>query len=240
MKTFKMGSLSRLPARRDAVPVVVEYASADAFLADYAANLRNISSRIARSRDVCAGTIVDVHFSFPGLAKPIVLPALVQSVEAATMTIALLAGAGEKLEAIIEQVKSRDPNLVLRHINTLIVEDNSHIRVLLQRGLRCSTRNELRNMMFTFEHAENGADALDLLKSYTFDLAIVDVYLPVLDGPAMIKQARTTLGIELPFIMLSGGGDSARAAALSAGASVFLAKPIRLSEVVSSLRRLIN
>ena len=80
-----------------------------------------------------------------------------------------------------------------------------------------------------------------MLKTRSFDAAIVDVYLPVLDGASLIQQARTNLGLtNLPIITMSAGGADARSAALKAGASVFLEKPVRLREVVATMRQLLS
>ena len=77
---------------------------------------------------------------------------------------------------------------------------------------------------------------LSLLKILQFD-----VYLPVLDGPHVITLARQELGLtDLPIIAVSAGGDSARASALAAGANIFLDKPMRLRQVIETMRHLVK
>lgn len=220
--------------------LVVDYESADEFLADYDANLKANAATIATSRSIDIGTIIELGFAFPGLLVPIVVDAIVSNKVDVGLEVRLLSGAAQKLEEIVERVRARDPQVIAQVLNVLIVEDNKHVCELVCQGLAGTARRELKDVTFQFETAEDGAAALELLKTRTFDAAIVDVYLPVLDGASMIQQARTSLGLtDLPIITMSAGGDSARDAALKAGATVFLDKPVRLREVVATMRQLL-
>ncbi len=235
-----MGQLARRPAQKELLRLVVELDSAEAFLADYDANLSQSSATITTSRSIDVGTIIEIGITFPGLLQPIVLDALVREKLDTGLVIALLAGGSAKLAEIAERVRARDPKVLAPVVSVLIVEDNKHVCELVCQGLAGTARRELKDVTFTFETAADGAAALQLLKTRTFDAAIVDVYLPVLDGPSMIQQARTALGLtDLPIITMSAGGDSARDAALKAGATVFLDKPVRLREVVATMRQLL-
>lgn len=235
-----MGSLDRRPAHKELLRLVVEYESADELVSDYETNLRGPTMFVETTRTVAIGTIIEVGLSFPGLLQPIVLDALVQQTPQNGLTLALLEGGRGRLDALVQRVRDRDPKLVAPVVNVLIVEDNKHVCELVRQGLAGSTRREMRDVTFTFATAEDGAEALELLRTRSFDAAIVDVYLPVLDGPTLIQQARTALGLtKLPIITMSAGGDRARSAALRAGASVFLDKPVRLRDVVATMRQLL-
>lgn len=235
-----MGRLDRRPAQKELLRLVVDYENADDFLADYDANLKASSATITTSRSIDAGTVIEIGFAFPGLLQPIVLDAVVTNKLDAGIEIRLLPCQAAKLAEIVERIRARDPKVVAQVLNVLIVEDNKHVCELFRQGLSGTARREMKDVTFTFETAEDGAAALQLLKTRTFDAAIVDVYLPVLDGPSMIQQARTSLGLtKLPIITMSAGGESARDAALKAGATVFLDKPVRLREVVATMRQLL-
>ena len=234
-----MGSVKRQPANKELLRLVVDYDSADEFVADYDANLAASLATITTTRTIEIGTIIEVGIAFPGLLQPIVLDAIVQRRVENALTITLLPGGGPKLKAIVERVRKRDPKLVAQVLNVLIVEDNKHVCELVRQGLTGTARREMKDVTFAFSTAEDGAAALELLKTRTFDAVIVDVYLPVLDGASMIQQARTSLGLKLPIITMSAGGESARNAALSAGASVYLQKPVRLRDVVATMRQLL-
>lgn len=235
-----MGRLNRTPAQKELLRLIVDYDNAADFLADYEANLMTSAARIETSRSIPIGTIIEVSFAFPGLMQEVALDAIVQQQHEGAITLAFLAGGGAKLAAFVERVRERDPKFIAQVVNVLIVEDNKHVCDLVRQGLTGTAKRELKDVTFSFATAENGAEALELLKNREFDAAIVDVYLPVMDGATMIQHARTSLGLKLPIITMSAGGDSARAAALKAGASVFLDKPVRLREVVATMRQLLS
>jgi CheY-like chemotaxis protein len=89
--------------------------------------------------------------------------------------------------------------------------------------------------------AEDGRTALDALREESFDVVIIDIYLPILDGSKVIMMARQELGLtDLPIIAVSAGGDAARDAALEAGATIFLDKPMRLRRMVETMQRLLT
>ena len=70
---------------------------------------------------------------------------------------------------------------------------------------------------------------------------IVDIYLPLIDGAQVIAKVRTELGLgDLPVIAVSAGGEHAHAAAMAAGANIFLDKPMRLRQVIETMRSLMK
>jgi CheY-like chemotaxis protein len=80
-----------------------------------------------------------------------------------------------------------------------------------------------------------------MLRAHKFDVLIVDIYLPVLDGIGVIAAVRTKLDTpNLPIIAVSGGGDAARRDALAAGANLFIDKPMRLKSLLERMREIMN
>jgi CheY-like chemotaxis protein len=93
---------------------------------------------------------------------------------------------------------------------------------------------------FVFRNAEDGRAAVEILRREPFDALIIDVYLPILDGPKVIAHARSDLNLtDLPIIAVSAGGDAARRSALDAGANIFLDKPMRLRQVIDTIQKLL-
>jgi CheY-like chemotaxis protein len=226
------------------VRLLVDYENAADFLDDYAENLVRLEGVVETERVVAAGTQVQLGLSFPGLVEPIVVDGVVapqEDGESTSTRVQLLDSATSRLATAVERIRARDRRIVVPVARVLIAEDNTHVCELVKNGLTTATRRELRDMAFDFNTAVDGSAALELLKHSKFDAAIVDIYLPVLDGAALIRHIRTTLGLpRMPVIALSGGGDAARNAALRAGASTFLEKPIRLRSIVETLRQLIT
>jgi CheY-like chemotaxis protein len=232
---------------RDAsvVKLFLDYDGADDLIGDLTAQLSSGVAFVATNRDLAADTRVQLVLSFPGLIQPITVAGTVRSSRSGTtgIGIALESGAGrDQLAVVIDRIRDRDPELISRLFRLLVVDDNHHMATLIQGGLRAATRREFGDRVsFAFRLAPDGRTAIEILGSETFDALIIDVYLPVLDGPQVISQVRRQLGLsELPIIAISAGGDAARRSALAAGANIFFDKPMRLRQVTETIQRLLR
>jgi two-component system sensor histidine kinase/response regulator len=89
--------------------------------------------------------------------------------------------------------------------------------------------------------ARNGLEALQALEKATFDLVLMDVQMPEMDGIAAthaIRQKEQVTGMHLPIVALTANamkGD--RETYLAAGMDDYLTKPIRFSELDEILER---
>jgi len=235
-------------ASRDPVTLFVEYEGADDLVGDFTDNLSSGGTFVTTNRTLPVGTPIQLVLSFPGLLAPISIDGTVQWTRGDNAAgdpgagIEFIPGPRrEALAAIVDRIRSRDPRTMARLLRVLVVEDNHHVAELIQQGLAGSTRRDFGgSVSFAFRTAVDGHSALELLREEAFDMAIIDVYLPIVDGPQLIGFARQELGlVDLPIIAVSGGGEAARAAALAAGANIFLDKPVRLRRVIETMQRLI-
>ena len=233
---------------REPVTLFVEYEGADDLVGDFTENLSSGGTFVATTRELPIGTNVQLVLSFPGLLEAISIEGIVRwkrsagdSEGDAGAGIEFAAGpARDTLAALIEKVRNRDPKTVSRLFRVLVVEDNKHVAQLITEGLRGSSRRDFGGVSFVFRAAEDGRAAIEILRREKFDALIIDVYLPIMDGPRVIQQARGELGLtELPIIAVSAGGESARRSALEAGANIFLDKPMRLRQVIDTMQRLL-
>ena len=233
---------------REAVTLFVEYEGADDLIGDFTENLSSGGTFVSTNRTLPVGTAIQLILSFPGLLEPIAIEGTVRWTRGDNASGD--AGAGiefvpgprrDALAAIVDRIRCRDPRTMARLLRVLVVEDNRHVAELIQQGLAGSTRRDFGGgVSFAFRIAEDGHMALEILRGEPVDIAIIDVYLPIVDGPTVITIARRELGlVELPIIAMSAGGDPARDAALEAGANVFLDKPIRLRRVIDTMQRLL-
>jgi uncharacterized protein (TIGR02266 family) len=228
---------------RAGVTLLVEYEGADEFLVDYTDNLSTGGTFVATVRELPVGSAVRLALSFPGLVEPITIDGVVRWGRAGDepgVGIEFLATEGQKrLASLIERIRARDPKVVARVVRVLVVEDNPHVAALIGEGLAGSSRRSA-DVSFAVRTATNGKDALALLEQERFDAMLIDVYLPVIDGANVIEQVRHRLGLrELPVIAVSAGGEAARTAALAAGANIFIDKPMRLRQVIETMRTLL-
>jgi uncharacterized protein (TIGR02266 family) len=242
------GTDDRRRTPREPLTLKVEYGDADELVADYTDNISAGGTFVLTSRLLPEGTEVRLVLSFPGLIKPLPLVGVVKWTRAEPpeergvgVEFDLAdAQAGERLDALVRRIAARDPELVGRIMRVLVVEDNPHVAGLIREGLEGGSRRELGDRLaFQCETVANGREALAALRAGAFDVLIIDIYLPVLDGAQVIAQVRADERLrQLPIVAVSGGGAPARDAALSAGADFFLDKPMRLADIVATMRRL--
>jgi uncharacterized protein (TIGR02266 family) len=240
-----MSNPEQRKAERVPVRLIVEYEDADDFLGDYTENLSAGGTFIHTARVFEPDTTVQLMLSFPGLLQAITLEGIIRWSRGGKQP-----GVGleflptrdyAKLDALVQLIANRDPRAVARVVRVLVAEDNPHICELICNGLGASAKRMLGDaLLFNFATAENGASALELLRTSPFDVAIIDLSLPILDGFRVIDHARGELGlVDLPIIAISGAGETARKSALSVGANLYLEKPMRLREVLDSMRQLV-
>ena len=125
----------------------------------------------------------------------------------------------------------------LEGFHVLLVEDNNLIRDMFSYGIRKYFRGKPGYV--TVDHAADGASAWKMLSSGTYDLAIVDYFLPELDGAQLVQRMRAEPRLAtVPVVAVSVGGSTARDATLAAGADLFLDKPLVLKDLFATLERL--
>ncbi|MBR3928267.1 MAG: response regulator transcription factor [Clostridia bacterium] len=107
----------------------------------------------------------------------------------------------------------------------LFAEDDSAIRSSVSRMLRANT--------YAVDEVDNGADALDYLLSAPYDLAILDVMMPKMDGLTAAKKARAA-GNRTPIIFLTAKDAlEDRLNGLYAGADDYITKPFAFEELLA-------
>jgi DNA-binding response OmpR family regulator len=109
----------------------------------------------------------------------------------------------------------------------LIVDDEHSLRRLL--------RLYLEKEDYEVVEADDGLDALSLLRRGGLDLALIDVMLPELDGFEVVRRIRPESGI--PIILITARGEEAqRITGLELGADDYVVKPFSAPEVVARVR----
>ena len=117
----------------------------------------------------------------------------------------------------------------MKEITVLVVDDDQDVLSTLAEIL-----TELRLHPIT---AENGLDALDVLKTRSIDLMITDLMMPRMNGFELILRTRQ-LNVNIPIAVISGHGEVRNVVnALSQGAYNFITKPFTIREIENIVKR---
>ncbi|MBD2354770.1 response regulator [Tolypothrix sp. FACHB-123] len=114
----------------------------------------------------------------------------------------------------------------------LVVEDDELLAEVLKEIL--TTQN------YAVELASDGKGGKDLIETYDYDLVLLDVLLPKLDGISLCRYIRSR-GLQMPVLLLTGCDSShEKAIGLDAGADDYVVKPFDQEELVARVRALLR
>ena len=114
----------------------------------------------------------------------------------------------------------------------LLVEDDVKIAQFVTNGLR--------EAGFAVDHAANGEDGLHLALTEPYDIAVVDLMLPKVDGLTLIEEVRRN-NINTPVLILSAKRSvDDRVQGLKTGSDDYLVKPFAFSELLARVQALIR
>jgi PAS domain S-box-containing protein len=114
----------------------------------------------------------------------------------------------------------------------LIVEDDELVASALTTALA--------NQSYAVEVASNGEAAWSLVELYAYDLILLDVVLPQLDGISLCQRLRSQ-GYQMPILLLTGQDSShEKAIGLDAGADDYVVKPFDPEELIARIRALLR
>jgi CheY-like chemotaxis protein len=113
----------------------------------------------------------------------------------------------------------------------LIAEDNDSNFVLMSYILK---------KFYQYERARNGQEAVELVDKNQYDLVLMDIKMPVMDGLEATKAIKEKHP-DLPIIALTANAfDSDRQLAEEAGCNDFLAKPVSSEACIATIKNLIG
>lgn len=129
--------------------------------------------------------------------------------------------------------KEIDIKTSVTSLHILAAEDNSLNQKLLKAIF------ERLNIPLTV--VNNGQEALDRLREETFDMVLMDIQMPVMDGYTAIKEIRRTISTTIPIITMTAHAMvGEKEECLSIGANSYISKPFKESELLYTIAHLGN
>jgi signal transduction histidine kinase/CheY-like chemotaxis protein len=123
-----------------------------------------------------------------------------------------------------------------KRLNILLVEDNI-VNLTLAIGI-------LEKAGHSVTIAYNGVDAVQTLNNHSFDLVLMDVRMPVMDGleaTRIIRKRERDMGLHTPIIAMTASAMKAdRDACMEAGMDDFVAKPVRAAELLERVYKSVS
>lgn len=124
---------------------------------------------------------------------------------------------------------SPEKDLDMDEFKVLLVDDEDDFRETLQK--------RLRNRKLQVETAENGYKALEILQTQDFDVIVLDVKMPGLDGIETLKEIKIKKP-EVEVIMLTGHASvESGIQGMQLGAFDYVMKPVPLDELLDKMRQ---
>jgi CheY-like chemotaxis protein len=113
----------------------------------------------------------------------------------------------------------------------LIAEDNDSNYILMTYILK---------KYYQYERAKNGQEAVELAEKGGFDIVLMDIKMPVMDGLEATKAIKEKFP-DLPIVALTANAfDSDRQLALEAGCNDFLSKPVSSDLCLQTIKKLLG
>jgi len=119
----------------------------------------------------------------------------------------------------------------------LIVDDESHIRMLIEQTLE-DLEDEGVELLF----AENGKQALELIKKEEPNLVFLDVMMPIMNGMEVCQKVKKELNLSCVYIILltAKGQELDRQKGLEMGADRYMTKPFDPDEMLSIAEEILS
>jgi uncharacterized protein (TIGR02266 family) len=221
---------------------------------DATENLSSGGLFVQTDREFTIGEQVPLSLSFPGLMDPVEIIGRVAWIrrprgdDRAGVGIRVDRDADkQKLDSLVNVSSTESRSVDLASLppggfRVLIVEDNPHIIEMYSYVLKKLASGALGGKVPLEVHfAPDGHHAYKQLIESRFNLVMTDLYMPVMDGFALVEKIRHDENLKsIPVIAISAGGKEAQDRALGLGVDIYLRKPVKFVEVLETVKQLLR
>lgn len=117
--------------------------------------------------------------------------------------------------------------------NILIVEDNPMNQLLI--------KTIFENEGFNFLIVDNGEEAIKALKEKSYELILMDLMMPIMNGYEASSIIRNELNLDIPIIAITADVTSKiQDKCLKAGMNDYISKPYKIEELISITKKYLN
>lgn len=119
----------------------------------------------------------------------------------------------------------------------LIADDSQTARLFIRRCLEIIGLEDVH-----YAEAENGAEALEIIKKGDFDLLITDLNMPRMDGQSLLQRVKASPRLtDVPVLIITSTGNPAKEKELLAqGATAVLSKPISPATLMPKIQAIFS
>jgi CheY-like chemotaxis protein len=239
----------RRPQQDQRVPLVVRLEGrGDDGLRGTAEELAAGGLFVRSDRAFTTGERLPLLLSSPGLLEALEVEVQVSWTRQASAE--LPAGAGVRFAGDREEDRARLAALARRArersgtgrtYRILLVEDNAQVEALYTATLRRLASGD-GAVEVAVDHASDGEEALlRLARKPRVDLVVTDLYMPRMDGFALVERIRSDPALVMtPVVAITAGSLEARDRAVELGVDVCLHKPVKLADILATLRALLE
>ncbi len=232
----------------------VQYPDQEGYLDDATENLSGGGAFVRTERPFALNERVPVRLTFPGLLEPVDLVGEVAWIRRRRGDVP--AGVGLRIPDDRADDRRWLHELTLRlgpgmgrtptpvpdmPFRILVADDNPLPQDLYTYALKRMAKAELGGAgSIEVLTASDGEKTWEAIRSNRLDLVLLDVHMPVLDGFGVLTRMKQDPVLARVPVLAISGDVSAQADIKAAGASAFLRKPVRLQEVLDTVRLLLR
>ena len=138
--------------------------------------------------------------------------------------------------------EQRHNSVVSKEAESLFTAEDAHILLVDDNSLNLLVAQELlKPLQLQIDTAENGKDAVAMVQERHYDLVLMDVQMPVMNGYEATRQIRALTDPALSGITIlaitANAFDEDRKKVLECGMDGFLSKPIIIEELIDTLQK---